>query len=896
MSLPSHHRRRAPLQPLPSYQSFISASHTTTTTPYESANSSLRSFHDPSLLSALESPVSPSTETPTWEETATASRPDEHTGQRGILATGVPRMGEVVDSFSTFPSSTRTRVDRKLPMSPADPLPCSPLVSSPLPQPPARPVIANKENVSSPIRSRPPPFPRPNSPLPPLPPTAIQQARSSSKLPSSPSIPMPLTSLSSLAAFKAHHQMQSPAGTSSDDTHRTSSDVDLDFSFDAHQETQLVVGEDAAEEAVYSEESVDMSYRSSTSDWVGIDMRPAEHDVPEAHLVRSSSGQLVGARHPRAASAIDLRAQFKAGELAGGPAAQAAAPADFAIDVGGLVDEGEEQHRREVREGKRPIEGARAVDTALWMQAGGPLAVEQPQPPQAIYRRSVGRGFAYNPTDSLAVPPRSAPAYYVATFAEQQQHQHSSGERWHEQLDQAKRSKAFPLPLRLLDRTKRTANAIVSPALIAAASFGALRGAKGSKGSAVDSDAESTGPSPLFDSDFDDTVRTAPSTPNDTPLFQECFDDNELAPPVPVPHRLGSSANPPAPLAGLGVSFGEGTTFEDFPVIPLRQSRRISLPPKEGTRRCSLRHAPIPSLAIFPPPVERSSHDSAETDSSAAISQDSAIDPTASPSRRLSRRVSLTTGAQFTQRRHSSIHFHRRGPSSTAETPNRVGGPSVKTPDHLLVTPTPKKGLSPSFSFSPAPLRLVKAQLLRAAGYEVGPKPATSPPPYPLQQQERGTDSRPASVDAVSSNRSRRRPAVFDDLAYVMSSSPAAWLDEVVPAKLAFIAGFILGPWCFIIGGWLMRNLDGELKGTRGQRCRDPECGCGRFLRGSALRDHSAESSALSRAKASKLNPQELGMWAGLDRWVFLNRVAAGGAGAGLTVVVAVAIWAAAMG
>jgi hypothetical protein len=43
------------------------------------------------------------------------------------------------------------------------------------------------------------------------------------------------------------------------------------------------------------------------------------------------------------------------------------------------------------------------------------------------------------------------------------------------------------------------------------------------------------------------------------------------------------------------------------------------------------------------------------------------------------------------------------------------------------------------------------------------------------------------------------------------------------------------------------------------------------------------------------LNPHEEEMWAGLDRWIFFNRVAAVGGGVGVAVVVSVAIWAAAV-
>ncbi|BGP12544.1 hypothetical protein JCM10213_004871 [Rhodosporidiobolus nylandii] len=831
---------------------------------------------------------------------------DDEASQHRTATGKLHETGPAFASLSSLPCSASTTSE--LVMSAASPSPGL-FYAPPPPRAPTHSVSAREESIASPVRFPTPPFPRPDSPLPPLPPhSTSQRIRAPAKTSSSSSIPAPLTSHTSLAAFKAHYRAASSqtkrfsaGGGSSEDTHRTSSDVDLDFSFeyDARKDVKLSLSDDSlVEEALAEEETLVVPDQQQPREWVGIDMRPAEHDIPESHLVRSSSGQLVGARHERAASAMDLRAQFKAGEMS----AQTA-PADVAITMN--VEPAEEQHRRKVREGKRPVEGERAVETAVWMHEdvlSAPLA--RPQPPSAVYRRSVGRGFAYNPTETLAVPPLSAPPQYQATFAERQQ-QPPLRSAYDVELDDAKRSRAFPLPLRLLDRTKRTANALVSPVLNTAASFG---GGKATNGTAhYESDAESVGPSPLFDDDFDGTIRTAPSTPNDTPLFQECFDEDDTAPPIPVPHRLGSSANPPLPLAGLGLDFGGGKGLNDFPVIPLRQSRRISLPP-DVTRRRSFRQSTVlPSFAISPP-QDRSSEDGTTTssDSSDALSQDSMVDPTASPSRRLSRRYSSTAATQpLPAARQHSVHFEQSILASSSSlgtkdhTPDRHNGPSVRTPQHLLITPTPKKGLSPSFSFSPAPLRLVKAQLLRAAGYDIAEPPTASlsAPTGPEVQREQTAvqpGSRPASPRTVARDGVRRRTAVWDDLTDLLSSSPAMWLDEVVPAKLAFIAGFLFGPWCWILGGWWLRSLDGELSSTRGQRCRDPDCGCGRFLRGSALREHSTASSALSKDKAAKLNPHEPEMWAGLDRWVFLCRVAAGGGGVGVAVIFAVAVWAAA--
>ncbi|GAA5872346.1 hypothetical protein JCM8547_000903 [Rhodosporidiobolus lusitaniae] len=980
MSLPSSDSLHArPLHPAQSSQSLAGASLATDSLSYASAHSLMHSFADPSSSSQGQTGGAP--RPPFSRE---KSKRSDAVGEPGGKLVDLHRaaLGDRANlpfaSFSSFPSTSSVSSSDFGMATPYAPLP------SFLPRSPARPFIPSshshgKENICSPVRSsssRLPPFPRPESPLPTLPPSTSTSTSHHIRVPtkfssSTSSVPAPLTSHTSLAAFKAANPRfinaseEDGGGEGSSDTHRTSSDVDFDFSVEydgERQDVELSMLDSFVEEAYggqtggdngNSEEGgggdstvLEVDYDDFSNeeqpvqrrDWVGIDLRPAEHDIPESLLVRSDSGKLVGARHGRAASAMDLRAQFKA------QAVEAESKrADVAIEMGTAgEDEHEQQRREEVRAGKRPVEGERAASTSLWLHddtAAAVLGFSQP-PIKAAHRRSLlGRGFTYNPTDSIAQPPRSAPPECQSTFAVQQQHVLD------DELEQAKRSKAFPLPLRLLaDRTKRTANAIVSPALTFAStlSFG-----KASKGPSVaaESDAESVYPSPLFDEDVDGTVRTAPSTPNDTPLLRECFDEDEtsLPPPVPVPHRLGNShpAATSVPLAGLGFDLGDQGRPEEFPVIPLggrdRQSRRISLPPEAlAVRRRSLRlGAVVPSFSISPP-LERPSEDSNGTTDSSSPSLGSIADPTTSPSRRLSRRLSNTLPPPVplfphSGRRKPSVHFSSSLPSSPppassscaaeVETPGgSYTGPSVRTPAHLLITPTPPanggRRLAPSFSFSPAPLRLVKTQLLRAAGYEVtdpsSSTPAPAPSPAPVERKEEEQEGavsqlQPASpwASLSSSRRSstgggrRKRTPVWDDLADLWHSSPATWLDEVVPAKLAFLAGFLLGPWCWLLAGWFLRPLDGELPSSRGRRCRDPSCGCGRMLRGSALQDHSAESAAYSREKGRLLAASggegEGERWAGLDRWVFMNRVAAVGGGVGVAVVFSVAVWAAAV-
>ncbi|KAL7010254.1 hypothetical protein EMMF5_000274 [Cystobasidiomycetes sp. EMM_F5] len=55
-------------------------------------------------------------------------------------------------------------------------------------------------------------------------------------------------------------------------------------------------------------------------------------------------------------------------------------------------------------------------------------------------------------------------------------------------------------------------------------------------------------------------------------------------------------------------------------------------------------------------------------------------------------------------------------------------------------------------------------------------------------------------------------------------------VDHVQPARLLFFAAFVLGPWCFFVGGWCLRAIDGEYKSVKGIRCRcsstSTSCAC----------------------------------------------------------------------
>lgn len=45
-------------------------------------------------------------------------------------------------------------------------------------------------------------------------------------------------------------------------------------------------------------------------------------------------------------------------------------------------------------------------------------------------------------------------------------------------------------------------------------------------------------------------------------------------------------------------------------------------------------------------------------------------------------------------------------------------------------------------------------------------------------------------------------------------------IDSLRPSQVLFLAAFVLGPWCFVIGGWGLRNIDGEFASVKGVPCR----------------------------------------------------------------------------
>lgn len=744
------------------------------------------------------------------------------------------------------------------------------------------------------------PSPPPSAPpLPTLPASKAKQRTSARRSLEMSAFPLPLTAHNSLASFKAAHApvASSSQGGCSSETHRTSSNVDLDFSYEAEFPPPPQAAE-LKEQFYHAGPSSSWQVEPrGVADWVGIDMIPSSHDIPEIQLVRSSSGQLVDAKHSRASSAMDLREQFRAAEIAA-TQAQLTSRAEAEEDEQGDAELA--RRRANVREGKRPVEGERAfLDTA-------PLASTS-RFEVATHSQIHNYDDDDDHRDGHVVlvpemsPPRSAPPQFSASFASQQEQA-----RARRMSIEARANKVYPLPLQLLQRNKYAEDAEVYLRL------GRRHGDVAPSES--DFDSTSYGPSPLFESDWEGTARTAPSTPNDTPILKGSSDGDEDA--KPVPHRLGASPVGAGSAIGLGFDFndsqpGPSTVSHEegrdhFPLIPLRANRRLSLspapPPKDTTHRL------IPSVSISPPPPGAviPEEDMPHGTSSSTLAQDSLVDATISPTGGVSRRLSAVKTLPK-----STSAGEEAGMSDLQEfvtPPSRPNSPNVRTPQHLLVTPTQNRFLnirSPSFSFNPEPLRLVKVQLMRAAGYGLSPPQADAP------TTEEMAHTAVAVHDGVKAD-TTTRASIWDSFIDFVTSSPVARLDEVVPAKLILFvgstraqrpshrqdmltsstslqAGLFLGPWCWLIGGWYLRSPDGEFRSTRGRRCREPDCGCGRIMRGSALRDHPAAVAA-KNDRTVRVGEER---FAGLDKWVFYNRVAAGSSGAIVTGLVIVAIWAA---
>lgn len=104
-------------------------------------------------------------------------------------------------------------------------------------------------------------------------------------------------------------------------------------------------------------------------------------------------------------------------------------------------------------------------------------------------------------------------------------------------------------------------------------------------------------------------------------------------------------------------------------------------------------------------------------------------------------------------------------------------------------------------------------------------------------------------------------------------------IDRIKPAQALFVAAFLLGPWCFVLGGWGLRYADGEYASIKGTQCRCPEadevCTC------------QAEIYRSARLAGGK-KPQEAQMK--IDRFVMANRIGALVTGTGSAVLAITAL------
>ena len=97
-------------------------------------------------------------------------------------------------------------------------------------------------------------------------------------------------------------------------------------------------------------------------------------------------------------------------------------------------------------------------------------------------------------------------------------------------------------------------------------------------------------------------------------------------------------------------------------------------------------------------------------------------------------------------------------------------------------------------------------------------------------------------------------------------------LNRMKPAQILFISAFILGPWCFVVGGWGLRYLDGECTSVKGAQCRcddDAEiCTC----QAEVYRQIRLSGGKLSAAQAVG---SAQGVKQRVDKYVMANRIAA---------------------
>ncbi|KAK9899087.1 hypothetical protein P389DRAFT_167938 [Cystobasidium minutum MCA 4210] len=110
-------------------------------------------------------------------------------------------------------------------------------------------------------------------------------------------------------------------------------------------------------------------------------------------------------------------------------------------------------------------------------------------------------------------------------------------------------------------------------------------------------------------------------------------------------------------------------------------------------------------------------------------------------------------------------------------------------------------------------------------------------------------------------------------------------IDRMRPSQLLFLAAFIAGPWCFVVGGWCLRTVDGDYRSVKGIRCRCPDrsdcCECQAEI---------YKQIKLSGGQVDRVLQSQNGEVRKMDRFVLANRVAALTCGTGTLVLAITAL------
>lgn len=110
-------------------------------------------------------------------------------------------------------------------------------------------------------------------------------------------------------------------------------------------------------------------------------------------------------------------------------------------------------------------------------------------------------------------------------------------------------------------------------------------------------------------------------------------------------------------------------------------------------------------------------------------------------------------------------------------------------------------------------------------------------------------------------------------------------VDRMRPSQLLFLAAFIAGPWCFLVGGWCLRSIDGDYRSAKGIRCRCPDaseaCECQAEI---------YKQIKLSGGQVERVLQSQNGEVRRMDSFVLANRVAALTCGTGTLVLAITAL------